>query len=125
MPPRAPHYCSGCNQQTRNAGQCDACKTLWERRRWNTLETQRPTASKRGYGGTWALSRTRFLRANPTCTTCGDTATVADHITPRVDLINAGTPDPDAWHRLQPLCAPCHLQKTRQEIIARQRGNQQ
>lgn len=120
MPSRAPHWCSGCHQLTTNAGQCTACRTIGDRKRWAAVDAARPTASERGYGRAWSAISARFLRANPTCVGCGQPSTVSDHVTPRAELVAAGVSDPDATHRLQPLCDDCHRDKTRAEIVERQ-----
>jgi 5-methylcytosine-specific restriction enzyme A len=73
----------------------------------------RPSSSRRGYGRAWSRTRAAFLEQNRLCARCGATATVADHHpTSRARLVELGVEDVDAWHRLQPLCAPCHGRKT-------------
>lgn len=124
MPPRAPHYCTGCNQLTANAGHCPACKDIGDRKRWARADAQRPPSSQRFTPG-WTNTAAKFLRTNPVCAGCGAPATVADHTVRRRDLVAAGVVDPDAWHRLQPLCAPCHAVKTRTEIDNARRMNAQ
>lgn len=74
---------------------------------------QRPNSHAMGYTRAWAKTRAAFLQAHPTCLDCGATATVADHAPhTRARLLELGVEDPDAWHRLQPRCAPCHGRKT-------------
>ena len=60
----------------------------------------------------WRDTRRRFLHRNPYCDTCGDKATVADHVTPRRLLIAAGIKAPDHPRWLQPMCKTCHDTKT-------------
>ncbi|MEU4570849.1 hypothetical protein [Micromonospora sp. NPDC023956] len=76
-------------------------------------EQARGTSSQRGYGSRWARRRADYLRRNPTCALDGERATVADHWpVSRRDLVAQGVTDPDADHRLRPLCAPCHGRQT-------------
>jgi 5-methylcytosine-specific restriction enzyme A len=76
-------------------------------------DRQRATAAARGYDGTWSARRADYLTARPWCCLCGAAATIADHWpTSRRDLVAAGTRDPDADHRLRPLCSRCHGTET-------------
>lgn len=68
-------------------------------------ETDRPSASKRGYDRKWRVIRAAFLKAHPQCA-CGEPATEVDHI---LALRKGGT---NAWSNLQPMCKPCHARKT-------------
>lgn len=78
-------------------------------------DRQRGTAAERGYGHRWATDvRTEYIEHHPICCLCQARATdVPDHWpASRKDLVAAGVPDPDAWHRLRPLCDPCHRKET-------------
>lgn len=74
----------------------------------------RGTAAERGYGHQWTTgTRTEYIEHHPYCVLCRAPATVPDHWpVSRKDLIASGVPDPDAWHRLRPLCKPCHDKET-------------
>lgn len=73
----------------------------------------RANATDRGYDAKWRRNRARFLKANPSCTDCGQPATVADHDpVSRRDLIARGEKHPDAWRHLKPRCKPCHDRRT-------------
>ncbi|MEU0940312.1 HNH endonuclease [Embleya sp. NPDC005971] len=79
----------------------------------NQADRQRGSAAARGYDGTWADTRADYLAARPWCCLCGAAATVADHWpTSRRDLVAASIRDPDADHRLRPLCRRCHSTET-------------
>lgn len=89
------------------AGRCEDCG--------KAAEQIRGTAAQRGYGSTWARRRAAFLRKpeNIFCRLCPAVATVADHWPlSRRELAAQGVHDPDAPHRLRPLCAPCHSKET-------------
>lgn len=74
---------------------------------------QRPNAAARGYDARWRRNRKRYLQAHPQCALCPRLSQVPDHWpTSRSDLVAAGVTDPDAWHRLRPLCTPCHNSET-------------
>ena len=76
-------------------------------------ERTRGTAAQRGYDHRWARRRAAYLRRHPLCRLCPAPATVADHYpVSRRDLVAQGVPDPDADHRLRPLCASCHGKET-------------
>jgi 5-methylcytosine-specific restriction endonuclease McrA len=53
----------------------------------------------------WRSTRNAFIAANPRCS-CGEPATVADHI---VRIKDGG--DPYNWSNLQPMCKACHNKK--------------
>lgn len=104
MPRRnlAPCTEPGCPELTRN----NKCTT-------HQPADNRPTSSERGYDADWRRDRKRYLTAFPICALCGRPSQVPDHWpTSRVELIAAGVTDPDAWHRLRPLCTPCHNSET-------------
>lgn len=83
---------------------------------------QQPSSSSRGYGNNWRKKvRGPYLAANPRCVgvlgqhhpNCDGRATIPDHYPKtRAELVRMGVPDPDAWHRLQPLSDSCHKWKT-------------
>jgi 5-methylcytosine-specific restriction enzyme A len=62
----------------------------------------RPGSTARGYGSRWQTVRRMFLRREPLCELCGDTATVAHH---KVEKKDGGR---DNFENLQALCAVCH-----------------
>lgn len=78
-------------------------------------DRRRGTAVERGYGYQWQLASKRFLRENPLCRSCEakrriKPATITDHIVPHRGDQSLFW-DPSNW---QPLCKPCHDQKTAQ-----------
>lgn len=105
---RALKTCSqpGCPELVEQ-GRCDGCR--------GQADAQRGSARQRGYDSAWEAKRSNYLTRNPFCRLCHGLASVADHHpTSRRDLIAAGVADPDADHRLRPLCAPCHNSQTAQ-----------
>lgn len=100
--------CIGCDAHKGNCpelvptGRCDPCAREAERKRG--------TASSRGYGSYWyRVIRPKYLVAHPICCLCQGPASVPDHYPlGRRELVARGVRDPDAWHRLRPLCKPCH-----------------
>lgn len=95
------------------------CYRITEHTRCEQHKTQDKRGKSRylGYGNAWRKVRDPFIKANPRCAgvdgehhpNCDGRATVADHYPEtRRELVARGVPDPDAWHRLQPLSAPCH-----------------
>lgn len=104
---RASHICAtvGCPAVIPRAGRCPDCK--------GNAERERGTAASRGYDSRWARRRLAYLKRHPICVRCGGIANVADHYpTSRRELLTLGVPDPDADHRLRPLCTPCHGTET-------------
>lgn len=76
-------------------------------------EDRRGSARHRGYTTAWEHKRARYLSRYPICCLCGRLANVADHHpVSRRDLLAFGVPDPDADHRLRPLCESCHNAET-------------
>lgn len=74
-----------------------------------------PTGRNNSWSGRYVsfptATRRRILqRDNHTCRSCGEPATIADHIIP---LAEGGTHDENNG---QALCEPCHDAKTKQEI---------
>ena len=95
------------------------CPNLTDRQYCDTHEPlhrgDRESSSRRGYDRKWQKARKRFLSAHPLCAECMRKnppkyvkATVVDHIVP-----HRGNPvlfwDEGNW---QPLCKPCHDNKT-------------
>ena len=77
------------------------------------LDTQRGSASSRGYGITWRRLRILILHRDPVCKVCDRRASwEVDHIKP---LRLGGT---NRWWNLQGLCKPCHSRKTLREQAA-------
>jgi 5-methylcytosine-specific restriction protein A len=72
----------------------------------------RPSAALRGYGARWRVVRAAFLAAHPICESCGQPATIADHVPSRRELVSQGVANPDADQYLHPLCRTCHNRKT-------------
>jgi len=65
----------------------------------------------------WRNEREAYLKENPICVSCGETATVVDHI-------KAHRGDEELfWDRsnYQSLCVDCHNKKTLQEMLYRRR----
>jgi 5-methylcytosine-specific restriction protein A len=104
MPNKAGARCStpGCPHTTNHPrGRCTECRT------------RAPTSRAQGYDARWERNRLAFLVEHPACVLCGVLASQADHWPrSRRQLVAAGVPDPDAWHRLRPLCNPCHGRET-------------
>jgi 5-methylcytosine-specific restriction protein A len=104
--PRAKQVCSrrGCPEIT-DGGRCPAHRAQ--------AEQTRGTAAQRGYDARWRAKRAAYLRRYPICVLDGAIATVADHWPEsRRELLARGVSDPDADHRLRPVCAPCHNKET-------------
>lgn len=104
--PRALRVCpvAGCPELTQG-GRCAGHR--------QQAEQQRGSATQRGYGSQWAQRRAAFLARNPHCAICSGPATVADHYpVSRRDLVSQGVTDPDADHRLRPLCQSDHGRET-------------
>lgn len=102
MPTRARQHCThpGCPNLV-PSGRCPQHQ--------HRPRDQRPTPAARGYDRQWRNHIRPYLAQHPHCAICGATAKAADHH-PRTrrELIAAGVQDPDAWHRLRPLCIRCH-----------------
>ncbi|WP_082477264.1 HNH endonuclease signature motif containing protein [Rhizobium sp. Leaf371] len=75
-----------------------------DRERKAAFDQQRPSARERGYDSKWDKERKAYLLAHPTCATCGEPATVVDHVIPHRGDKKL------FWSRSnwQPLCTPCH-----------------
>lgn len=104
--PTATKACStvGCPEVVPK-GRCEGCT--------RAAEARRGDASERGYDATWKRHRAAYLSHNPICVACGGVATVADHHPlSRRELLARGVPDPDADHRLRPLCETDHNRST-------------
>lgn len=108
--PRALKVCStvGCPTLTA-VGRCDACRAK--------AEQARGTRTQRGYTNAWLRISERYLARHPLCVVrrpgCTLVATVSDHYpVSRRDLVAQGVRDPDADHRLRPVCAQCHGRET-------------
>lgn len=110
MPDKPPQPCAtpGCPGKT-PTGRCERCQGRGQR---GTAQGRETTAA-RGYGAIWRAVRLDYLGRHPRCVLCGRMATVADHYpTSRRQLIRDQVPDPDADHRIRPLCAPHHATET-------------
>jgi 5-methylcytosine-specific restriction protein A len=107
MPTKPPGVCARCG--TTYTGPHCACRADARRE----SDHARGTAAERGYDHRWARTRADYLRHHPRCVLCGRPATVADHYPEtRRSLVDRGVPNPDVWHRLRPLCKPCHYRHT-------------
>lgn len=115
MPRSAPKPCShpGCKLLVADGtNRCAAHKREFSK----AFDAKRGTAAARGYSSKWQKAREGFLSSHPLCVEhekLGEIvpATVVDHIIPhRGD--KALFWDRDNW---QPLCKPCHDQKTATE----------
>jgi len=106
-------FCSvaGCRALTRGG----ACPT--HRRR--ETQRRRSAGAKHLYGHGWRAARRDYLAAHPACTACGAPATVVDH-----RRAHRGDPalfwDRSNW---QPLCKPCHDQRTDEGDFGRGRAD--
>ena len=60
------------------------------------------------YGAAWRKARELFLRAHPTCESCGNPASEVDHVTPHKGDLEL------FWRKSnwQALCKSCHSRKT-------------
>lgn len=129
MPSLAPKPCrhSGCSALVRDGGgYCPAHKRVAKK----AAESRRESSAKRGYGYKWQQARAGYLRSHPLCAEherLGQLvqATVVDHKVPHKldDAMSSGDAvqivkaqslfwDHDNW---QPLCKPCHDEKTARE----------
>jgi 5-methylcytosine-specific restriction enzyme A len=95
----------GCSNLTRER-YCDDHKQLT-----NQYDSNRGTATQRGYDAKWRKARAYYLSHNPICVRCGDIATVVDHVTPHKGDKRLFW-DRSNW---QPLCKTCHDRKTVKE----------
>jgi 5-methylcytosine-specific restriction protein A len=81
-----------------------------------TLDRERPSAARRGYGSRWRRARAAFLAQHPLCTACRAQgrvvqATVVDHLVPH-HRDRRRFWDERNW---APSCKPCHDRKTARE----------
>lgn len=78
--------------------------------------SRRPATATTGWrynDAAWKNNRAAFLAAHPTCALCDAPSYTPDHYPiSRRDLITQGVSDPDAWHRLRPLCLHHHGTET-------------
>lgn len=104
MPTSSPRLCPGCRRTVH--GRCPHCTP----QRRAVTDKYRGSAASRGYGHHWRTHiRLPYLREHPLCVLCGALANVPDHWPEtRQSLVDRGVEDPDAWHRLRPLCDDCH-----------------
>lgn len=104
--PRPPCSVPGCPELTDRGGRCPQHQ--------REAEQQRGSAAERGYDSRrWAWIRRAYLYAHPWCVLCARAAVVVDHFPEsRRSLVARGVADPDAWHRLRPLCTQCHGRET-------------
>ena len=108
-----------CNSIATRAGYCAPC----HKKNVQHFEKQRATATQRGYGHSWHVARTKYLKSNPLCVWClneGHTtaATLVDHIVPhKGDVVLFW--DYNNW---QSLCRRCHDVKSGQERAQSGRG---
>jgi 5-methylcytosine-specific restriction protein A len=108
--PRTPCSSPGCSGRvdTGSGGRCERC-------RQGGVYERKPVAAAAGYDRVWSARRLDYLGRHPWCVLCPAAATVPDHYPDsRRALIAAGVGDPDADHRLRPLCASCHNKSTAQ-----------
>lgn len=104
MPNRARSICPRCRSTYTPGRGCPTCAARTARDRPKPFAYDSPD---------WKATRAGFLANNPACCLCGRRARVADHWPKsRRELVQAGVPDPDGWHRLRPLCRPCHGKET-------------
>ena len=80
-------------------------------REWHAGEHRRIYATTR-----WAKARAALLAEHPTCANCGERPAVdVDHREPLRELLARGG-DPYDLAELDPLCIPCHSEKTAREV---------
>ncbi|MCM2532556.1 HNH endonuclease [Neobacillus pocheonensis] len=97
----------GCPNLTNDSsGYCDSHKYLAKQSK--DYDKRRGSAASRGHDTKWRTYRIDFLKRNPTCISCGEKATVVDHI-----IAHKGDKDL-FWARFnhQAMCASCHSRKT-------------
>ena len=102
----------GCQKLTVSGGYCKEHREIAERRRRERELFTRRVASA-AYNGLyrtaeWRRLRARFLKAHPLCVSCGETATIVDHIRPHRGDMALFLDESN----LQPLCQSCHSRKT-------------
>jgi 5-methylcytosine-specific restriction enzyme A len=107
--PLKPCSSPGCSNLTRER-YCEQHQHLETERR-KQYEKKRGTAAQRGYGARWRKARKWYLMNNPICVSCGDVATVVDHIIPHKGNYDLFW-DKNNW---QSLCSSCHSRKTVKE----------
>ena len=112
MPLRRP--CLDCQRLTRpGRSRCDACNRVI-RKQWSRQSVLNRQHRMRGAGGAAQRLRRKInTQGGSPCNRCGSwhpaPNIVIDHVHP---IGNGGTDQDD---NIQPLCLPCHRQKTRQE----------
>lgn len=104
MPRSSLRLCARCKRMVR--GRCPHCTRTTR----SESDGRRDHSAARGYGHHWRThTRLDFLQENPLCCLCGALAEVPDHYPEtRASLVARGVPDPDAFHRMRPLCLSCH-----------------
>lgn len=104
MPTSSPRLCPGCRRTVH--GRCPHCTPTSRA----TTDQHRGNSTSRGYGSHWRrVIRPAYLRDHPLCCLCKALAEVPDHWPEtRATLVARGVTDPDAPHRLRPLCLSCH-----------------
>jgi 5-methylcytosine-specific restriction protein A len=114
MPFKPPKIC-GCGRTVRAHEFCP-CSERRKREQQRRYEASRPSAQARGYDTKWQREREAYLKANPTCRRCSESASHVDHI-------QAHRGDQKLfWSRSnwQPLCVTCHNRwKQREEKAVR------
>ena len=80
MPIRAPRIC-GCGHRIAHGTPCP-CEERKAAARKARHDAGRPQSRDRGYDSKWRKARDSWLSTHPTCTMCGQHATVVDHIVP-------------------------------------------
>lgn len=117
MPWKAPTPCCkpGCPEVV-NGRFCDEHQIDYDKKRNHRIDSNRPSAAKRGYDARWRRARRYYLRRNPLCVEHkkrGEyvSATVIDHIVPHKGDSQLFW-DESNW---QSLCKKCHDQKTARE----------
>ena len=99
------NYCPSCGNDAAEA----------EQQRRMRYDARRGSSRQRGYDWQWQQTRQVVLAQEPVCRLCRDAlATMVDHIVP---IRDGG--DRLAYENLQPLCNQCHVQKTKQDMLAR------
>lgn len=109
MPTAPPRVCPSCRQPVAAGQPCPTCRPI----RVADYHARVGNSETHGYDHRWRKRRRAYLATHPLCELCGRLAQVPDHYPiSRRQLVADGVPDPDAWHRLRPLCIPCHNSET-------------
>lgn len=102
----------GCPVLVAGGGRCDEHRREYKRNQARDRRANGDPSMTVYSTPAWRKLRAAYLRDHPDCAHCGRPAEEVDHIIPRKQLVEQEFHDPDAWHLLQPLCKPCHTDKS-------------